>query len=118
MTVAANTPPATPEAAPVKPTAGDGACALTVSEESLSLQASGGSAAVAVGLGGAGDLTKVSARTPNWADIVILAEPRRPEDDAAAQQRYTISSVSGKPGRYTVTFTSPCGKRDVQVEVK
>jgi hypothetical protein len=92
-------------------------CALTVSESALNLQAGGGSAVVAVGLGGAGDLSKVSARTPNWADILILAEPRKPEDDASAQ-RYSISSVSGKPGRYTVTFTSPCGKRDVQVEVK
>jgi hypothetical protein len=66
---------------------------------------------------GGGDLSKIVARTPNWADIVILAEPRKPSDDAATQ-RYTISSVSGKPGLYTATFTSPCGKRDVQVEVK
>ncbi|HEX7177058.1 MAG TPA: tetratricopeptide repeat protein [Pyrinomonadaceae bacterium] len=118
MTVAANTTATTTaEATPAKPTTGDGACALTISEEAVSLQTGGGSAVVTVGLGGAGDLSKVSARTVNWADIVILAEPRKPDDDTAAQ-RYSISSVSGKPGRYTVTFTSPCGKRDVQVEVK
>ena len=95
---------------------GGGTCALTVGEGVLSLKASGSPVILTARLEGGGDPLKIKATTLNWADIVIFAEPRR-EDDAGAQ-RFAVSSISGKVGSYTITVNSPCGKSEVQVEVK
>ncbi len=97
----------------------EGACALSVSENTLAIKSGGGSGVVMVTLNnpGGADVLKVSAATRNWADIIILAEPRTAAD-AADTARYTISSISQKAGTYIVTFTSPCGKQEVAVEVK
>ncbi len=94
-----------------------GACAATLSETAVKLKAGGGSAVVSVQLEGPADLTKIRPATPNWADIVILAEPRT-DADAENARRFTISSVSAKPGLFTVTFATPCGKREVAVTVQ
>lgn len=94
-----------------------GACAATLSETAVRLKAGGGSAVVSVQLEGVADLTKIRPATPNWADIVILAEPRT-DADAENARRFTISSVSGKPGLYNVTFNTPCGKQEVAVTVQ
>jgi hypothetical protein len=84
-----------------------------VSESAVTVASGGPPAALTVTLEG-GDISKVKAATPNWADILLFAEPR----DPSGAQRYTVSSASGRAGVYTVTFTSPCGTRTVQVEVK
>lgn len=93
-----------------------GACSATLSETAVSIKAGGG-AVVSVRLEGGADLTKIRPATANWADIVILAEPRADSDGDNAR-RFTISSVSGKPGLYSVTFATPCGKQDVAVTVQ
>jgi tetratricopeptide (TPR) repeat protein len=92
-----------------------GACSLTVSEPALSIKGAGGSATLLVSIEGTGDLSKITATTPNWADILILAEPRTPEETA---QKFTVTAVGGKAGTFVAVFSSPCGKREVQVEVK
>lgn len=94
-----------------------GGCTLAVSETAITLNRNGGSVVVTVSVNNSADVSKISAATRNWADIIILAEPRNAADDNSAA-RYTITSVSQKTGTYTVTFTSPCGKREVAVEVK
>jgi hypothetical protein len=94
-----------------------GKCSVTLSEVELNLKAGGGAAVVSVSLEGAADPSKIQPATPNWADIVILAEPRSDADGDTAR-RFTISSVSNKTGRYTVTFTTPCGKQEVAVNVQ
>ena len=91
---------------------------LTAGESALSLKRNGGSATVAV------TLENYTGRTPpriepsitNWADIAILAEPRKPEDGNGA--RFTVTSISAKTGAFLVTFTSPCGKRELTVNVQ
>jgi hypothetical protein len=118
------TPDATPTpqpsaAAEQKAGAGEGgACAVGASEESVTIKSNGGSATVALTLenySGAAP-PRVNPSTTNWADIIILAEPHRPEDGAS--MRFTVTSVSAKTGAFVVTFASPCGKREVTVNVK
>lgn len=104
------------EAGASRQSKGEGSCALSSSETALSVKSGGGAAVLTVTVEGAGDPSKINAVTSNWADILVFAEPRTAAD--ANAQRYTISSASGKPGTYAVTFGSPCGKLDVQVEVK
>ena len=59
---------------------------------------------------------RIDPSTPNWADIMILAEPHKPEDGNSA--RFSITSVSAKTGAFLVTFNSPCGKQQVAVNVQ
>ena len=59
---------------------------------------------------------RLNVSTPNWADIIILAEPRAAEDGDAS--RFTITSTSKKTGAYNVAFASSCGKKQVTVNVQ
>ena len=90
---------------------------LTAAEPALSLKRNGGSATVLLSFENyAGQAPpRIEPATENWADIIVLAEPRRPEDGNGA--RFTITSVSGKTGAFLVTFNSACGKRPVTVNV-
>jgi hypothetical protein len=82
------------------------------------IQANGGSATVALNFENYSGASppRVKPSTPNWADITILAEPQKPDD--GGRLRFTVISVSGKTGAFVVTFATPCGKRDVTVNVK
>jgi hypothetical protein len=84
----------------------------------VTIQANGGSATVALTLENYSGATppRVKPSTPNWADIIILAEPRKPEGGGSL--RFTITSVSRNTGAFVITFDSPCGKREVTVNVK
>ena len=91
---------------------------LTATERELDIKANGGSATVAVAVEnytGAAP-PRINPSTTNWADIIVLAEPHKPEDGSGA--RFTISSVSPKTGAFLVTFSSPCGKQQVTVNVR
>lgn len=105
------------ETASAEPATG-GACVLTAGESALNLKSNGGSATLAVSLENYSGRTppRIQPSTLNWADIIILAEPHKPEDGNAA--RFTITSVSAKTGAFLVTFTSPCGKQQVTVNVQ
>ncbi|HEX6182592.1 MAG TPA: tetratricopeptide repeat protein [Pyrinomonadaceae bacterium] len=116
----APTPEATPSPAPTPAHAAEpgGACVLTASETTLNIKSKVGSATVALSLDNytSRHPARINPSTPNWADIIILAEPRTPADGNGA--RFTISSVSAKTGAFLVTFTSPCGKQQVTVNVQ
>jgi hypothetical protein len=90
---------------------------LTASEAALNIKSNGGSATVALGLENyAGKTTpRIDPSTTNWADIIVLAEPRTPADGPGA--RFTITSVSGKTGAFNVIFNSPCGRQQVTINV-
>ena len=116
-------PAATPEPSPAPSPArgrraGGGACTLSVNETSVSIKSNGGSATVVVTAENfAGSAPpRINPSTTNWADIIILAEPRAPADGTSA--RFTITSVSRKTGTFNVVFASPCGKQQLAVNVQ
>ena len=113
----APTPEPTPEQKAERKESG-GVCALTLSEEALTFKSNGGSATLTITLENYAGPTppRVNASTENWADIIVLAEPHAPADGNAL--RFTITSVSTKTGIFNVTFSSPCGKRQVAVNVR
>jgi hypothetical protein len=86
-------------------------CAPYASTGSLTLRG-GGSAALV--LGGPGEAGRITVTTPDWADIAVFAEGRA---GGNGWVRYSVRSVSGKPGRYTLHFRSPCGSQRIPVTV-
>jgi tetratricopeptide (TPR) repeat protein len=111
-------PEATPAAEPKTEARAGGACTLGANEESVTIQANGGSATVSLTLENYSGASppRVNPSTPNWGDVIILAEPHKPEDGGLL--RFTITSVSRNTGAFVVAFASPCGKREVTVNVK
>jgi tetratricopeptide (TPR) repeat protein len=95
-----------------------GACVPAASESALNVKSNGGSATVALNLENYAGKTppRIDPSTANWADIIVLAEPRTPADGNGA--RFTITSVSGKTGAFSVIFNSPCGRQQVMVNVR
>lgn len=86
-------------------------CTPYASAGSLTLRG-GGSAALV--LGGPGEAGRVAVTTPDWADIAVFAEGRA---GGNGWVRYSVRSVSGKPGRYTLHFRTPCGSQSIPVTV-
>ena len=86
-------------------------CALYASAGSLTIR-SGGTASLVVG--GPGEAGRVTATTPHWSDIAVFAEGRA---GGGGWLRYSVKSVSKKPGVYTVRFTTPCGSQTISVTV-
>ncbi|MCA1592965.1 MAG: tetratricopeptide repeat protein [Acidobacteria bacterium] len=100
-------------------TANDGgACAVSASESAVEINKNGGSATITLSLANyaAAAPPRLNAATPNWADIILLAEAHTASDGNTF--KYTITSVSQKTGTFVVTFTTPCGKQEVAVNVK
>jgi tetratricopeptide (TPR) repeat protein len=112
------TPQAPPEQKPERSETKGSACVLNVSETSLTIQSNGGSATVNVSLDNYAGASppRINPSTLNWADIIIFAEHHAPSDGNAF--RFTITSVSRNKGTFTVTFSTPCGKQDVTINVR
>jgi hypothetical protein len=85
-------------------------CALYASAGSLHMR--GGGAAPLV-LGGPGEAGRVTVATPDWSNIAVLYEGRA----GNGWSRYSVRSVSGRPGVYTVRFATPCGSKNIPVTV-
>ena len=97
-----------------KATAGQGRaapCALYASAGSLTIR-SGGAATLV--LGGPGEAGRVAVATPDWADIAVFSEGRT---GGNGWLKYSVRSVSKRPGVYTVRFTTPCGSQTIPVTV-
>jgi tetratricopeptide (TPR) repeat protein len=91
-------------------------CTFSVSEEPLTLRSNGGSIIIPVNFSGADGAASISASTPNWADIAVFAETKTNIEPGV--YNYSITSVSKRPGTYTVVFKSPCGTKKITVTVK
>ncbi|MDT5269574.1 MAG: hypothetical protein QOH49_1760 [Acidobacteriota bacterium] len=87
-----------------------GPCALYASAGSLTLRGVGAAPLV---LGGPGEARRVMVNTPDWSNIAVLYEGRA----GNGWSRYSVRSVSGRPGVYTVRFTTPCGSKTIPVTV-
>jgi hypothetical protein len=86
-------------------------CAPYASVGSLTLRG-GGAASLVVG--GPGEAGRVTVTTPDWADIAVFAEGRA---GGNGWVRYSVRSVSRRPGVYTLHFKTPCGSQSIPVMV-
>ena len=91
-------------------------CEMRISQTALEINRSA-STLVSVTLDRLDDASAIKVSTPDWAHIIILAEPRA-AGDAGNTARYRISSVGKSAGAFTVLFSSPCGTQEVKVSVK
>jgi hypothetical protein len=89
-----------------------GPCALYTSVAALGLPAGGAASLV---LGVSDRPGAVSVTTPNWSDIAVFSEGRA--GGAKGWVRYTVRSVSKRPGTYAVHVKSPCGSETIPVTV-
>ncbi len=89
-----------------------GPCALYVSANSLSVRVGGAAPLI---LGGPGVGVRVNVSTPDWSALAVIYEGPAGRN---GWLRYSVRSVSRKPGLYTVRVSSPCGSQAVSVTVK
>jgi tetratricopeptide (TPR) repeat protein len=91
-------------------------CGLTVSQESISIINDGGRVGMLVTVEAPGDSKTLSATSSSPKDIDVKIEP---EISGLSDRRFfVIKSISTALGVYTVTFSAPCGKKDVVVTVR
>ena len=89
---------------------------MVVSQESLWLLNGGGGLGVLVGFAGKADASKITARSSSPKDVEVSVEPEI--GAVSGRAFFLIKSISTKTGAFTVTFDSPCGKKDIQVKVR
>jgi hypothetical protein len=97
-------------ATPGRAQGGAALCGLYASAGSLAVR--GGGAAPLV-VGGPGENGRVTVTTPDWSNIAVLQEGRT----GNGWVRYSVRSVSGRPGVYAVRFATPCGSKTIPVTV-
>ncbi|HKP70640.1 MAG TPA: hypothetical protein VJV05_15240, partial [Pyrinomonadaceae bacterium] len=91
-------------------------CKLNVSQERISLINAGGNVGLLVGFEGPGDIKTLSAKSSSPKDVEVHLEP---EISGIPDRRFfVIKSVTGETGAYQITFTMPCGTKDVLVTVR
>jgi hypothetical protein len=90
-------------------------CTLLASEDSVSLEPGGGDVAVIVRLDGDGVIAGIAAASSNPKDVSVMQQRIVGMRTRAV---FLIRTVSGKAGIYQVSFSLPCGKKDVLVKVR
>jgi hypothetical protein len=86
-----------------------------VSQNNVSLIGGGGSVGLLVGSNG-GDIKEIKSTSSSPQDIEVIAEP----ENAGITGRvlFVIRSLTSKTGTYQVTFSLPCGKKEVAVRIR
>jgi len=88
-------------------------CTIKVGEETVSVSNAGGTARLSLTLNGADGDTEIIAVSSSPDNVEITA------DASSSDPRiYVIKSISQAAGSYEVTFTAPCGKALVNVNVR
>lgn len=88
-------------------------CAITFSQENVSLLNNGGGIGILVGIEGEGDIKELKAVSSSPADVEVLLDP----EIGGRRAFYLIKSISTKTGMYTITFETSCGKKEIGVKV-
>ncbi|HEX8748038.1 MAG TPA: tetratricopeptide repeat protein [Pyrinomonadaceae bacterium] len=86
-------------------------CSLSIEVDTITIKNNGGSGVITVRLTGA---DKVTPSTRDWPDVAVFSQTLREPGTFP----FLINSISKRTGRYIVTFTTPCGSKDVTVIVK
>ncbi len=90
-------------------------CTVTSSEPSITLQNAGSELAIIIGTETDEDLSSMTAVSSSAKDV----EVRRQEITAIkGRALFVVRSSSGKAGLFQITFSVPCGKKNVEVRVR
>lgn len=89
---------------------------LVVSQDRLSILSQGGNLGILVGYSGEGDISKITGESANPNDINVTPDPEVIKQ--TNRMFFLIKSTSANKGVFTVTFNSPCGKKEVLVKVR
>ncbi len=89
---------------------------LNVSQDSLSILSNGGNLGVLVGYNQEGDISKITAESSSPNDVTATVELGIGSQSNRAF--FLVKSISENKGVFTVTFNSPCGKKEIQVKVR
>jgi len=91
-------------------------CGVSVSQETISLINDGGTVGILVTVELPGDAKSLSGTSGSPKDVSVAIEP---EISGLSDRRFfVIKSTSPAIGVYTVTFSAPCGRKDVVVTVR
>lgn len=88
---------------------------LVASQETVSIFSKRGDAEILIGYIQDGDVSKITFETKNSDDIT--AEPNPSFVSRSNRAAFIIKSISNKKGIFTISFNSPCGKKEIQVKV-
>ncbi len=88
-----------------------GECSFSIDTDTVTVKNNGGSANIIVKLTGT---DKITPTTRDWPDVTVFAQTLK----EFGSFPFIINSISKRTGKYTVTFTTPCGSKDVTVIVK
>lgn len=89
-------------------------CSLTVSQESVSLIGGGGSVGIIVTT--EGDARLIKSESSNSKDVEVVVDS--PVTETSKQALFIVRSLSSTTANYKVTFTSPCGKKEIAVKIR
>lgn len=91
-------------------------CKLVVSQENVSILNNHGSLGILVGFEDEGDLKEITVVSSSPNDVAVVSETNT--EDLSSQVLFVVKSISQKTGEFTVTFESPCGKKEILVKVR
>lgn len=111
-------PAATPEATTAAPSSRSrrkqnesADCSFSINVDTITIKNNGGTGVITVQLSGA---DKITPTTRDWPDVTVFAQTLKEYGTFP----FLITSISKRTGTYTVTFTTPCGSKDVTVIVR
>ena len=116
--------PRTPETVPPSearprviesPAASPKECSITLSDESISLETNGSELAVVVGTDQDIELTDIKAASESDEDVTVRREII---GGIKGRALFVVRSASVRKGTYKVTFTLPCGQKQLTVIVR
>lgn len=90
-------------------------CRLIASPSLINVSVDGSPTLIGVSSFG-GDHREITARTNSTADIEVIADESANDD--GFKKIFKSRSISAKAGVFKITFTSPCGSREVEIRVK
>jgi len=90
-------------------------CTISVSQDTISVAAGSGSVGLLVSAD-SGEVKDIKFASSSPKDIEVTAEPEIA--GISGRALFLIKSVSSATGVYQVTFSLPCGKKEVQVKVR
>ncbi|MBA4121888.1 MAG: hypothetical protein H0X72_05435 [Acidobacteria bacterium] len=91
-------------------------CKLVVSQENISLLNNSGSLGVIVSFEGEDDLKEIMVASSSPKDVAVAF--KRDVQTLSSQMFFVVKSISRKTGEFTVTFESPCGRKEILVKVR